>query len=243
VTRGEAGPAPDFDVIVIGCGVAGAAAARSAVEAASSLGEELRVTVLERTTADLRGGNSRWTAAYLRMADLDTPAPGLVDDLVDHAGGELDRAYAERLAAEASPTLRWLQAEGVEFGELPTIFLTQSRPRLLPLGGGRAVIDTLLAKAERAGVTIAYQSTAWSLALDSEGAVAGVWVRGADGYSSLGTARAVVIASGGFEGNPEMMTRYVGSDVRTVASGGRHNRGEGIEMALHILAPPARRQL
>jgi tricarballylate dehydrogenase len=234
VTSGEAGSGRDFDVIVIGCGVAGAAAASSAVEAASWRGEELRVLVLERTTPDVRGGNSRWTAAYLRMADLDTPAPGLVEDLVDHAGGELDRAYAERLAAEASPTLRWLQAEGVSFGELPTIFLTQSRPRLLPLGGGRAVIDTLLGKAEREGVTIAYQSTAWSLELDSDGAVAGVWVRGADGYSSLGTAQAVVIASGGFEGNPEMMTRYVGSDVRTVASGGRHNRGEGIEMALHI---------
>lgn len=36
-----------------------------------------------------------------------------------------------------------------------------------------------------------------------------------------------------------MMTRYVGSDVRTVASGGRHNRGEGIEMALHIGAKSA----
>ena len=30
--------------------------------------------------------------------------------------------------------------------ELPTIFLTQARPRLLPVGGGRAVLDTLLEK-------------------------------------------------------------------------------------------------
>jgi tricarballylate dehydrogenase len=230
---------PAFDVVVIGCGVAGAAAAASAAEEAAALDVSLRIAVLERTAADLRGGNSRWTAAYLRMADVDTPAAGFVDDLVSHGDDGLERAYAERLAGEAGPTLRWLEAKGVEFAELPTIFLTQSRPRLLPVGGGRLVVDTLLSHAEACGVTIAYRSTAWRLELGDDGAVTGVWVRGADGYSTLGSARAVVIAAGGFEGNPELMTRYVGADVRTVAPGGEHNRGEGIEMALAIGAKPA----
>ena len=226
----------DFDLIVIGCGVAGAAVAVGATEEATAAGRPVRIAILERTGPEMRGGNSRWTAAYLRMADIDTPAAGFVEDLTRQAG--VDRAYAERLAAQAGPTLRWLEERGVEFGELPTIFLTQSRPRLLPIGGGRAVLDTLLHAAESAGATIAYHSTAWRLELEEDGKVAGVRVRGADGSSSLGTARAVVIASGGFEGNPEMMTRYVGHSVRTVAVGGQHNRGEGIEMALAIGAKP-----
>ncbi|HEX5585910.1 MAG TPA: FAD-binding protein [Acidimicrobiia bacterium] len=229
----------DFDLVVIGCGVAGAAAAASAAEEAAAAGRSLRIAILERTEPDLRGGNSRWTAAYLRMTDVDTPAPGFVDDLVDHAAGAVDRAYAQCLADEAGPTLRWLEGLGVEFGELPTIFLTQSRPRLLPVGGGRAVLDTLLQRAEAAGATIVYRSTAWRLELGDDGAVAGVRVRSADGSSSLGTTPAVVIASGGFEGNPEMMTRYVGRSVRTVAIGGQHNRGEGIEMALAVGAQAA----
>jgi tricarballylate dehydrogenase len=221
----------DFDLIVIGCGVAGAAAAASAATAASG-SRPLRIAILERTGPELRGGNSRWTAAYLRMTDVDTPASGFVDDLIAQA--QVEPSYAACLAEEAGPTLRWLEGMGVEFGELPTIFLTQSRPRLLPIGGGRAVLDTLLQVAEAAGATIAYHSTAWLLELGDEGAVAGVHVRGVDGFSALGTARAVVIASGGFEGNPEMMTRYVGRSVRTVALGGQHNRGEGIEMALRV---------
>jgi tricarballylate dehydrogenase len=230
---------PEFDVVVIGCGVAGAAAAVSAVEEATALGVPLRVAVLERTGPELRGGNSRWTAAYLRMTDIDTPAPGFVDDLVTADGSATERAYAECLAAAAGPTLRWLEAKGIEFDELPTIFLTQARPRLLPVGGGRVVVDTLLGDAEARGVVVSYRSTAWRLELGADGAVAGVWVRGDDGYSVLGTARAVVIAAGGFEGNPEMMTRYVGESVRTVAVGGEHNRGEGIEMALAVGAKPA----
>jgi tricarballylate dehydrogenase len=227
----------DFDLIVIGCGVAGAAAAVGATEEALATGRPLRIAILERTGPDLRGGNSRWTAAYLRMTDIDTPAAGFVEDLMVQAG--VGEAYAQRLASEAGPTLRWLEALGVEFGELPTIFLTQARPRLLPIGGGRAVLDTLLQVAESEGASIAYHSTAWRLELREDGPVAGVHVRAADGSSSLGTARAVVIASGGFEGNSEMMTRYVGHSVRTVAVGGQHNRGEGIEMALAVGAKAA----
>src|ERR1700728_658615 len=229
---------PAFDLVVIGCGVAGSAAAMSAIEESAALGMQLRVVVLERTSPELRGGNSRWTAAYLRMADIDTPAPGFVDDIV--AGGHpMQRSYAQCLADEAGPTLRWLEGKGVEFGELPTIFLTQARPRLLPIGGGRLIMDTQLQQSESLDVTLSYQSTAWRLELGDDGAIAGVWVRGADGYSTLGSARAVIIAAGGFEGNSEMMTRYVGRNVPTVALGGQHNRGEGIEMALAVGAKPA----
>jgi tricarballylate dehydrogenase len=235
MTLAEAGET-DFDLIVVGCGVAGAAAAVGAAEEAAVAGRSMRIAILERTGPDIRGGNSRWTAAYLRMADIDTPAAGFVGDLTEQAG--VDQTYAERLADEAGPTLRWLEALGVDFGELPTIFLTQSRPRLLPIGGGRAVLDTLLQVAEAAGATIIYRSTAWDLHLGEDGRVGGVRVREADGTSSLGSAPAVVIASGGFEGNPEMMTRYVGHSVRTVAIGGQHNRGEGMQMALAIGAKP-----
>jgi len=227
----------DFDVIVIGCGVAGAAAAMSAIEEGIAADRPVRVAILERTGPEVRGGNSRWTAAYLRMTDVDTPASGFVADLVGQAG--VDEGYAQCLADQAGPTLRWLETMGVEFGALPTIFLTQSRPRLLPIGGGRAVIDALLHGAQGAGATIGYRSTAWRLELGPDGAVAGIHVRGGDGSSSFGTTRTVVIASGGFEGNPEMMTRYVGRSVRTVAVGGQFNRGEGIEMALSVGAKPA----
>jgi tricarballylate dehydrogenase len=224
----------DVDLVIIGCGVAGAAAAAAAAERAQELGTSLRIVVLERCGPDERGGNSRWTAAYLRMTDVDTPALGFVDDLVANGGGQVRRDYAELLAREAGPTLRWLASKGIEFGELPTIFLTQARPRLLPLGGGRAVLDTLLADAEQRDVRIAYESTAWSLDLDGAGAVRTLSVRDQHGESIDADVTAVIIASGGFEGSAEMMTQHTGTAPRTVAPGGRFNRGEGIAMALEV---------
>jgi tricarballylate dehydrogenase len=224
----------DFDIVIIGCGVAGAAAAASAAEQAEVLGVALRIMVLERSSPDLRGGNSRWTAAYMRMSDVDTPAPGFVDDLVGNAAGHLDVSYAQRLADLAGPTLRWVASKGVQFGHLATIFLTQARPRLLPVGGGRVLLDTLLADAESRGATVVYESTACDLEPDAKGRVAAVTVRGADGQCTRASVRAVVIASGGFEGSPEMMNEHVGRDVRTVALGGQFNKGEGIRLAVAL---------
>ena len=51
----------------------------------------------------------------------------------------------------------------------------------------------------------------------------------------------MVLASGGFQGNPEMLSRYLGPQsqfIRPVARGGYYNRGEGIRMALEIGAAP-----
>ena len=51
----------------------------------------------------------------------------------------------------------------------------------------------------------------------------------------------VVLACGGFQGNQEMLARYIGPQslyTRPVARGGYYNRGEGIEMALNIGAAP-----
>ena len=54
--------------------------------------------------------------------------------------------------------------------------------------------------------------------------------------------KSVVLACGGFEGNAEMVARYIGDSgryLRPVARGGYYNKGEGIRMALDIGAAPA----
>lgn len=232
----------DFDIVVAGCGVAGTAAAASAVETARALGKALRVLILERTGPEKRGGNSRWTAAYLRMEDEHSPAPSFVDDMLAFSGGRADEPYLRALAQGAGETLAWVRDKGVAFDYLPTIFLTQARPRLLPVGGGRAVLDALANFAEANGAQIAYKTTAWRLMLGEDGAVAGIWVRGDDGKAVSIRTHAVILAAGGFEGNPEMMTQYIGkgaAHLRTVAEGGQFNKGEGIRMALEIGARAA----
>lgn len=167
----------DFDIVVIGCGVAGTSAALAAAEEAKKVGSDLRIAILERADYDHRGGNSRWTASYMRMKNIDEVADHFVDDMIAFSDNYSDRKYIETLAKDAGSTLRWVESNGVDFDYLPTMFLTSSKPRLLPVGGGRAIIDNLASRAGALGVDIIYESTAWELLMDDEGSVNGIKVR------------------------------------------------------------------
>ena len=73
---------------------------------------------------------------------------------------------------------------------------------------------------------------------DKDRRVSGVEVCGPDGYEDI-QAKAVVLACGGFESNPEMRAQYLGAgwDLARVR-GTRHNMGDGIRMAIDIGARP-----
>lgn len=242
-----------YDVIVVGGGIAGLSAAISATEAGA------RVALLDRATEQESGGNTRYTEAYMRMQSVDEPAEGLADTLVDDFMGHpdpgitadaarpwdkrspllrshqvVDLDYVETFAENAGPTLRWLEGHGVAFAQLPTLFLTVSTTRLAPVGGGLALVETLGKRARELGVDFHFETTARALVTGDDGRVSGVRATAVDG--SLATfAGQVVLASGGYEGNAEMMARYHGDKAltcRPVARGGNYNKGEGIEMAL-----------
>ena len=249
------------EVLVVGCGIAGLSAAVSALAAGA------QVTVLERAPKAERGGNTRWTESLLRMKCETEVSDDFEAHFMANAGHHLDpslvreaaRNYGDwpaivktlgftdpelvaSFAASAGPTLTWLKGFGVRFDFLPTYFITSSAPRMAPVGGGLALIEALAEAAERYGGRILYESTARQLLRDSAGRILGVRAVDRAGRSHALHARSVVLASGGFEGNPELLTRYLGPQaryLRPVARGGYYNKGEGIQMALAAGAAPA----
>ncbi len=247
-------------IIVVGSGIAGLSAALTAAESGGA------VTIVERAEEGEHGGNTRYTEVYLRMKSLDEPADDFVDHLAENAGGYIDASFLKEMAGDpegwsplakslsmadpqmisalyegAGPTLRWLESAGIKFDFLPTAFLTTTTTRLLPVGGGLAMVETLTEKCKRAGVTFLFETTAEKLVLGAAGDVTGLSVRRKGGLLEQISADAVVLACGGFEGNAEMQTRYIGRssiNLRPVARGGYYNKGEGISMALEIGAAP-----
>lgn len=144
--------------------------------------------------------------------------------------------FIETFAAEAGPTIAWLKQFGLRFDFLPTQFLTKSQPRLLPVGGGLALIEALAAKAEALGVQFFYDTTAVRLVTDEDQWVGGLFAR-TRAQGGIRFAGQVILACGGFEGNAEMLTRYIGPRsifLRPICKGANFNRGEGIQMALDI---------
>ena len=243
-----------YDVIIVGAGVAGLSASLAAIERIVERGaDDARIAVLERASRVNRGGNTRYSTATFRMKDVHT----INDDFIDRLRTKTDASeeYIQVLAQQSSEAVLWAEGYGLEFAPGPRVFLTSSDTRIQPEGAGAAIVQHFFSRVEDASrgrffgpnndralaVEILYETTAVRLLLDEEGAVAGIRARNRAGMLSNLHAPAVILASGGFEGNSEMMARYVGFDLPTVSRGGAHNRGEGIRMALDVGAKPTGR--
>ena len=220
--------------MVAGHGAAGLAAALSAAEQACSRGLPIDITLLEKSSEGDSGGNTRWSPSYMRLAAPDRVAPGFEDDMQEASGGLADRNYFHALAAHAPGTMRWLQSHGVEF-ITPIYYLAAGPPRIQPVGGGRAIVARLLEAAKHAGVNVRYNTAATRLVMTADGRIAGVEVQSAAGVTTTLDADAVILASGGFQGNVSMMHAHFGGGAETIkliSPGTRFDTGDGIRIAV-----------
>jgi len=225
-----AGPGARYRIVVVGHGAAGLCAALSAAQAAHARGLDARVTVVERAAESSCGGNSRWSPCNIRMRAPDAMEPGFVDEIVAQSGGRADRAYFERLAADAPATAQWLQGMGIAFHS-PPYYLSKGPSRIQPVGGGVALFEALWRSAKAAGIEFLYGRELRRLLVDS-GRVAGLEL--AEAPAAL-RADAVVLACGGFEGNRAMLREHVdpgAGSLRLISPGTAFNDGAGIRAAL-----------
>jgi len=215
-----------YDVIVVGGGHAALSAALSACRTAR------RVLVLERAPVHMRGGNSRHTRNVRCAHDAGDPymigeygEEEFLNDLRQVGGGQVNADLA-RFAIRESKTLpAWMTEQGAAWQQALRGTLSLARTNRFFLGGGKALVNTYYETCRRLGVAICYDATVEDVLVDgrrSEGVVVRL-----DGTRQIVRARAIVIASGGFEANLEWLRRYWGDAVENfVVRGTPYNDGQ-----------------
>ena len=206
-----------FDVVVAGGGNAALCAAIEARRRGAT------VLLLERTPREWRGGNSKYTR-NVRCAGDRYPEDEFLADLVEVTGPGLDAELA-RLAIERSRDVPdWLAAQGVRWQPALRGTLQLSRTNRFFLGGGKALVNVEYGAARRLGVEVRYESTVVELRL-AGARCTGVLVESAGARSTV-PARAVVVASGGYEANLDWLAEHWGEGARGYrVRGSRWNDG------------------
>ena len=199
-----------YDVVVAGAGGAGLAAAVRAAESGA------RVVLLEKE--ETLGGNTLIASGYYAAVDPLRQTAGRILDseeafarqMIENAGPAADRAKIERFVKEALPTLRWLEEKGVRFEErlyeISGSLARRNHKPLLPNGEG--YVRQLFLAARRLGVTIERNAKAEAIETDASGRAVALLVAGPTGRVRFRASRGIVLATGGFGANPEMVARF-----------------------------------
>jgi len=222
------------NLIVVGQGGAGLAAALAAAEAARARNWPIAVTLVDKADEDEAGGNTRWSPSYMRMASPTRMEPTFVDDMRKATKFQGDEAYFARLATEAPPTMAWIALHNIDFIQ-PTYYLAKGPPRIQPSGGGPIIIKNLTHSARQAGVKFRHSCAAREIVIDN-GRITGLAVE-QGGAREILPADSVVLACGGFQGNGEMMAAHFGDCAKTmrlISPGTHFNSGDGIRMAMQL---------
>jgi len=248
------------DVIVVGAGNAALCAAIAAREAGASVLVIEKAEEGERGgNTFFTGGGYRFPyngiediqrlIPDLSPEELDRidvgsyPASKFKDDLVRVTEGRADEGLVDTLIENAYPTVQWMNSVagqrwvlmyGRQAYEVDGKLRFWGGMIVEGVGGGEGISESLFAQLPKHQIDIRYGTKGTALITDNMGRVTGLRVKDAEGYHDL-AAGAVVLASGGFEANAEMRTRYLGAGWEVAkVRGTRHNTGAMITAALEI---------
>ena len=217
----------EADLVVIGAGAAGTAAGFAAAELGA------KVIMLEKQPAFGGTGNfsegifaveSSMQRAMNYTLTKDQAFKLIMDYSHWRANAKLVRAFIEKSAE----TVDWLAKNGVGYEQLTSNYPGGLYTWHIYKGRGAAWIRTLQGKYAAMGGQLMLKTTAKSL-IQKDGKVVGV-IADSDGEKITINAKAVVIATGGFGNNKEMMEKYTRfPNVMPIANVGK--TGDGIQMA------------
>ncbi len=237
-----------YDLVIVGAGVAGWTAACRAQDLGAS------VAVLEKFHGAPSFGNGRMSGGWFHAAMRDPrEAPdNLYQTLIDLAGGyareELARAWADNVGR----AVHYLDSmgghfEAIEVGEemekkypkpMTSNVLTPYHSPRFGRDFHNSGPDLLLRELHRqfveGGGTFLSGHRARRLEM-TDGAIVGVWADNSSGEGFI-AGRSVLLCDGGFQGNADLVARYITSAYQL--RGSTSNTGDGFLMGLEAGAVP-----
>ena len=222
------------DVLVVGGGIAGLTSAMKAAELGAN------VTLIEKMPNI--GGTTALAGGYLVCADSESYTTEN-DDSVAHMleywqtrmaysgaeSGYPDWGRLENVLTDTGKSVDYLREAGVQFND-ELFYGFGDYPVANHVSGGAGLVADLGKICEDRGVTIVTNMKATELVSDDTGTVVGVKAEGETSNVTY-SAKAVILATGGISGNPEMVEQYSPELVNVIPTSAAGSTGDGVVMA------------
>lgn len=218
-------------VLVAGGGIAGLAAA---LEAADNGAEVILIEKMPALGGSTIRSGGEILAAETHLQEENGMEASIEDFaayLIEVGEGNVDEEFIHHIAENSAENIQWLVDNGVVFMAEPqhTHSTIPDNRRHIVEDGGAGLISALEAQLAERGVEILKNTPAVSL-IEEEGVVIGVKATNEKSDDITILADAVILATGGYSRNEEMLATYHPSLVEYTTNTGDGNTGDGILM-------------
>ena len=215
------------DIVVVGAGPAGMTAGIYAAEGGADVLVLEKMSTVGGAGAISSGATDSYGSQFAKEKGIEDSAEQLKADMTTAGHGYNQEDLVDLFIENAGETFDWLVSLGVEYGD-PTPSEEHSVNRVfLATGSGVSITNAIEKRCEEAGVEILLETKATEL-ITQDGKVTGVKAEGSDGTAYEIYADAVVLATGGYGANSDLLTDSLAS---TPYYGAACSTGDGHLMA------------
>ena len=203
--------------------------------AAEKYADNETITALAKTVSEQWAEYQKNPTGYfdsVELMELDTMIGGK---------GINDPALVETLCSNSADAIDWLDEHGITLHSVSSFGGASVKRIHRPVNAegktvsvGSYMIPLLQENCEKAGVKMMLDTTATEILTDANGAAVGVKATGASGETVTVNAKAVVLATGGFGANLDMVVKYKPELKGFMTTNAPGIQGQGIEMAQAI---------
>lgn len=203
--------------------------------AAEKYADNETITALAKTVSE------QWAAYQVNPTGYFDSVELMELDTMIGGKGINDPELVETLCANSADAIDWLDEHGITLHNVSSFGGASVKRIHRPVNAegktvsvGSYMIPLLQENCEKAGVKMMLDTTATEILTDANGAAVGVKATGASGETVTVNAKAVILASGGFGANLDMVVKYKPELKGFMTTNAAGIQGQGIEMAQAI---------
>lgn len=224
------------DIVVIGAGGSGLSAAISAHDAGAKVIVLEKMPMVGGNTTRATGGLNAAGTSFQKAAGIQDSVELFIEDTMKGGYNKNNPELVKYLAENSAGTVEWLTNLGADLSDVGRMAGSSVNRTHRPKGGaavGAHIVQVLKKSAEDRKIDIRLWNKAVEILKDKDGNISGVKAVNKEGKEYTIKAKAVIIATGGFSANQEMVVNY-NADLKGFATTNHPGAtGDGITLAVN----------